>query len=104
MFSFESSVVADIQHYPVLCLSSAKSMEELKRLLLLILGCAVQVTHTHTHSLSQEMCLFSFACLSTSLDCGQRQGAGWDRVWVGLQDLNKLVGDLLQESVVSIIS
>lgn len=48
------------------------------------------------------MCLFSFACLSTSLDCGQRQGAGWDWMWVGLQDLNKRIGDSLQDSVVRI--
>lgn len=34
--------------------STAKSMEDLKRLLLLILGCAVQVTQTHTPA---HMCL-----------------------------------------------
>lgn len=58
-FFVVQTVVPDIQLYPVFCPSSAKSMEEMKRLLLLILGCAVQVTHAQTHSFSREMCVSS---------------------------------------------
>lgn len=46
-------------HTACLCvvLSPAKSMEDLKRLLLLILGCAVQVTHTCSHTQTRPQSL-----------------------------------------------
>lgn len=60
----------------ILCIAkdpiSAKSMEELKRLLLLILGCAVQVTHTHNiHHYNRLSCPYMgfFGTIRHALQC-----------------------------------
>lgn len=60
--------------------SAAKSMEDLKRLLLLILGCAVQVTQTHTHTPAHMCSTATKTPTSAARQTDRKSAPGWDRL------------------------
>lgn len=84
-------------HTACLCvvLSPAKSMEDLKRLLLLILGCAVQVTHTCSHTQAQPQSL-----TQTESVFQGGTGCGWD-CWVKIH--MQAINGLHTEITISIL-